>query len=317
MVDLSIIIVNWNGEELLKKCLASIAKSRPNTSFEVLVIDNASTDNSVPWLKSEGVREFIGEDKLHIIENKENLGFSKANNQGIVLSKSRLVLLLNSDTEVLDGAIDALIARIDSDPKIGACGPKLLNSDGTLQPSVFCNPPTPWELLINGLRFYKLLPNNYRGTLLLGPFWNHNEVKEVSFVSGAAIMIKREVIARVGGLDESFHMYGEDIELCLRIVRNGWKLLFEPSSRIIHYGGTSSKRRWNNYQKAKVQTQGFLQFQEKSLSPSHVLANVLSSYFVLSLERRLRAIRRIPVEDVNAPLDVYRGFLKNKLKNLF
>jgi glycosyltransferase involved in cell wall biosynthesis len=162
-VGLSIIIVNWNGGELLKQCLASVAEWPPSCPYEIIIVDNASSDESVSWIKSSEAQSLFRANKLDLIENRENVGFSKANNQGIARSAAPLLLLLNPDTKVRPGAIDRLCATLRSDARIGACGPRLLNSDGSLQHSVWRNPPTPWEIIVSGAGLWRLMPKKLRG----------------------------------------------------------------------------------------------------------------------------------------------------------
>jgi N-acetylglucosaminyl-diphospho-decaprenol L-rhamnosyltransferase len=305
-VELSIVIVNWNGLDLLLKCLESIRTFPPKTDYEIIVVDNASTDGSVEWLQLAAARDA----RLKVIENKENLGFSKANNLAFASSRSQFLLLLNSDTEVKAGAIDRLLDTIKADPKIGACGPKLLNSDGSLQVSVWPNPPTPWELLLNGLRLYKLLPKSKRGDWLLGSHWDHSERREVPFLSGAALLVRREVIESVGGLDESYHMYHEDVEWCLRMSRGGWKLVFEPAAEVIHYGGQSASRRWKETEAYRVRLEAALAFQRQNLSRRHYICNLLTQIIVFWSENIWRGVRGIPRADVKMALDVCLSHLR-------
>jgi GT2 family glycosyltransferase len=308
-VELSIIIVNWNGLNLLQKCIESVRISPPKTSYEIIVVDNGSTDGSVEWLRLAAAQD----PKLKSIENKENLGFSKANNLAFANTKAPFLLLLNSDTEVRPGAIDVLLSLIMSDTQMGACGPKLLNSDGSLQPSVWPNPPTPWTILLDGLRLYKLLPKSRRGDWLLGPHWDHSERREVPFLVGAALLVRREVIESVGGLDESYHMYYEDVEWCLRMSRGGWKLIFEPTAEVIHHRGQSSSRRWKEIEVYRVLLEAALAFQRKSLPRWHYICNLLAEIVVLWSENIWRCVRGTPRADVKMGLEVCLSHLREGL----
>jgi GT2 family glycosyltransferase len=289
--DLSIIIVNWNGRELLANCLASIGESPPSVPYEVMVVDNASTDQSVAWLGSFEARALLPQGCLRVIENEENLGFSKANNQAITLSRAPFVLLLNPDTEVLPGALDRLIATLRSDARIGACGPRLLNTDGSVQYSVWRNPPAPWDIVVSGIGIWRLIPRRLRGEWLLGRHWDHARRREVPMLFGAAMLARREMIADVGGLDERFHMYAEDNEWCLRMRRAGWRLVFEPDAEILHHGSRLSLQRWGRRDKLRVQLESYFQFQRYSLSRAHAVGNLLATCAVMALHvvwRRLR-----------------------------
>ena len=253
----------------------------------------------------------LKERALRVIENIENVGFGRANNIAFRQTRARMVFLLNSDTEVKEGAIDRLIETLKSNEKAGGCGPKLLNTDGSLQPSVYRNPPTAWEILVTGLRLYYLLPRGLRGALLLGPYWDHSRRRKARMLSGAAILLRREVIDSVGGFDEEFHFYGEDIELCLRIVNSGWELLFEPDAQIVHHGGASALVRWGSDEKLRVIVDGNLRSFKKSLPRPHFIANCLATCLVLLLERVWRLIRGVSAKDVDIQFDVYRRHLKD------
>ncbi len=178
--ELSIIIVNWNGGSLLTRCVETIVTSEPRVTYEVVIIDNASSDDSLADLqKSESGARLLANDQLRIFKNSENKGFGAANNQAFDLTESPIVFLLNLDTEVHPGTIDTLMRTIHSDSLIGACGPKILNPDGTLQISAFFNPPRVWHTILSQLKLYYLLPRGIRGELLLGRHWDHDRQRTV------------------------------------------------------------------------------------------------------------------------------------------
>ena len=274
--ELAIIVVNWNGGELLKRCLNSVRTFPPGASFELLVVDNSSTDGSREWLETQT--------DVRLIKNAENVGFAKANNQAFKLSNARLFFLLNSDAEIHAQTLDTLIATIRSAKEIGVVGPRLLNPDGSLQPSVWPNPTTPFETLTNAFRLYKLMPKRVRAERLLGYHWDHSEQRKANLLSGAALLIKREVIDDVKGFDERFHLYGEDTEWCLRVVRGAWTILFEPAATVTHYGGASAAKRWTNLEKRRAEYLAFFQFQRLALSRRLVLGNLLSGIFIVSTQ---------------------------------
>ncbi|MER3428135.1 MAG: glycosyltransferase family 2 protein [Pyrinomonas sp.] len=310
-VELSIIIVNWNGLHLLEQCLASLSVCPPKVEHEIIIVDNASTDDSREWLRERASLDH----RIKIIENEVNLGFAKANNIAFRKASGAFFLLLNSDTVVKEGAIDILLEGLKSDPSIGACGPKLLNPDGSLQVSVWRNPPTPLELLISGLRLYKLIPKKWRGRLFLGPHWDHSTRREVRFLSGAALLVRKEVVENVGGLDEKYHMYHEDVEWCLRIHRAGWKMVFEPRAEIVHYGGQSSKKRWGDLDAIRVRTEASLMFQYSNLPRWHYISNMLAQTAVLLCEAAWRRIKGKPRADVELALKLHLGYLWDHLTN--
>jgi GT2 family glycosyltransferase len=315
VIELSIIIVNWNGGHLLRCCIESLIKYPPGVPYEILVVDNASTDGSIDWLRSKELEERLGNTPLRLIENSDNRGFSKANNQGIALSDAPTLFLLNADAEVTAGAIDRLVSTLKSDEQVGACGPRLLNTDGSLQVSVWRNPPTPWEILLAGSKLHRLLPKHIRGELLLQSHWDHNRRRRVNMLSGAALLVKRRVIEDVGGLDERFHMYGEDNEWCLRVVRAGWVLMFEPDASVVHHGGQSSAKRWDSLEKLRVQLEANFRFQKYCLPRRHAAANILANSFLLFLQRALRKVQGRPAEEVEISLKMHLEGLKRALRD--
>lgn len=211
MKDLSIVIVNTNNKKLLQKCLQSIYSETKKTTFEIIVSDNASTDGSPAMVKSQ-----FSEVKL--IANKDNLGFIKASNLGLKIAQARYLMLLNDDTIVKDKALDKLIAFMDSHPQIGACGPKLLNIDGSLQ---------------------------HQGGIFGKKFWLSQTPTTVDFVIGAALIVRKEIVDKIGLMDENLFFYNDDLDWCLRIRKAGWPIYFVPDAEIVHYGGYSSKRTFN------------------------------------------------------------------------
>src|SRR5262249_5368335 len=256
---LCVVIVNWNGNHFVQRCVQSVFEFARGVSCQIVVVDNASSDRSIDWLRSAA----RSEDPAHLllVENSSNAGFGAANNQAFLKTDAPLVLLLNNDAEITAGAIDALVAAIDSEPQIAACGPRLLNSDGSLQVSAWRNPPAPWDILVRGLRLYHLIPRRLRGELLLGKFWDHSHRRDVGMLSAAALLIRREALDEIGGFDERFHMYGEDDEWCLRATRAGWSLVYEPRAVVVHHGSGSSSNRWDELERSRRVLEGGLRFQ--------------------------------------------------------
>lgn len=302
--------MNWNSHELLRRSVQSIIDNPPSIPWEILIVDNASADGSTDWLKGDSSRFDC---QIRLLKNSENLGFGRANNQAFELSRSPLVLLLNPDTEVTPGAIDSLVVTLNSSPTVGACGPKILNSDGSLQISVWRNPPSAWEILLSQLKLYRLLPRKLRGELLLGGHWSHDRKMRVPMLSGAAMLVRRKMIDQVGGFDERFHMYGEDNEWCMRIRRAGWHLLFEPNAVIVHHGGKSSLQRWTDLQKRRVQLEASFFFQKSFLARWQVITNQLASFVVASLQHSWRRLRRVHAPEVELARDLHWKHLKQSL----
>jgi GT2 family glycosyltransferase len=313
--ELSIIIVNWNGGRLLSRCVETIVNSRPATSYEIVIVDNASEDDSLARLKSsELLAPLIANQQLRIFNNSENRGFGAANNQGFALTDSPFVLLLNLDTEVGPGTIETLMRTMQSDPTIGVCGPKILNADGTLQISAFFNPPRVWHTVLSQLKLYHLLPRRIRGELLLGRHWDHDRQRSVPMLSGAAMLARREMIDQVGGFDERFHMYSEDTEWCWRITRANWKLVFVPEAVVLHHGAESSKKRWSSQERLKVRLEAGFNFEHRVLPRWRVTVNQLTNYLIVSAQIAGRKLLGIRMSELYLVREIHREHLKRSLK---
>lgn len=314
--DLSIIIVNWNGGELLSRCVETIVSSAPRVTYEVVIIDNASQDNSLDQLLATEAGAFLkSNQQLRIFNNSENKGFGAANNQAFDLTDSPFVFLLNLDTEVHPGTIDTLMRTMLSDPQIGACGPRILNPDGSLQISAFFNPPRVWHTILSQLKLYYLLPPRIRGELLLGRHWDHDRQREVPMISGAAIVARRQMIEEVGGFDERFHMYSEDNEWCWRITQSSWKLVFVPDAVVLHHGGQSSMKRWSSDEKLRVKLEAGFHFEHRVLPRWQLAANQLANYLVVSAQIAGRQVRGIHIPELYLIKEMHREHLKRSLRN--
>jgi GT2 family glycosyltransferase len=311
--ELSFIIVNWNGGELLRRCVESVVASPPSVPYEVIVVDNDSSDESIARLRESDAARALGP-RLRIVENEDNRGFGRANNQAFALTHAPLLFLLNPDTEVTPGSVDKLIAAVRSNGRVGMAGPKLLNADGSVQVSVWRGDPSAWEVLLTGFRLHKLLPRRARGELLLAEHWDYSRRREVGMLSGAAMMLRREVIDRVGGFDERFHMYGEDNEWCLRIRRAGWRLLFEPEAVVTHLGAASSLKRWDSLEKMRVQSESYLLFLRRSLPRGHRARLLAASCLLLALQRAARRATGRERREVEQTLRLFAADLKRVLR---
>jgi GT2 family glycosyltransferase len=228
---LSIIIVNWNTAQLLSQCLLSIQADPSIPEYETFVVDNASTDNSVSIIKNQFPW-------VNLIENQENVGFARANNQALQKSSGKYLLLLNSDTELLPQALATLTKVLQSQPQIGAVGPRLLNTNGTLQPS--CYP-----MLSPQRELWRLLFLDYLWRKASYPMnkWDLQKPHEVDVIMGACLLIRREVLDNIGLLDESYFMYTEEVDFCYRLQKARWELRWIPMAQVIHHGGASSKQK--------------------------------------------------------------------------
>lgn len=310
--ELSVIIVNWNGGELLRRCVESVVASPPSLAFEVIIIDNNSSDESLSRLRESEAARSLGE-RLRVVENEDNLGFGRANNQAFKLTGAPLLFLLNPDTEVTRGSIDTLVAAVRSDERVGMTGPKLLNADGSVQVSVWRGDPSAWEALLTGFRLHKLLPRRTRGELLLAEHWDYSRRREVGMLSGAAMMLKREVLEEVGGFDERFHMYGEDNEWCSRIRRAGWRLVFVPEAVVMHLGAASSLKRWDSLEKLRVQSEAFLDVQRYCLPRRRRITSLAARVLMLSIQSTVRRLRGRERRDVDQTLRLYAADLRRAL----
>lgn len=231
-VDVSVCIVNFNTVDELSSCIASLARGASSITLEVIVVDNASTDGSAqmvrtkyPWVK--------------LIANERNVGFAAGCNQAMRHSRGRYIMLLNPDTIVHDGAIEELVKFMDEHPDVAIAGPKLLNTNGTLQYS--CRAfPTLLTGLFRNTPLERLFPSikPVRQYLLMDH--SHNEPMEVDWVSGAAMLVRRRAIEMVGMLDEGYFMYCEDVDWCWRMRKAGFKVFYVPSAVITHAVGRSS-----------------------------------------------------------------------------
>jgi len=233
-MKLSIVIVNYNTERMLKGCLESIYTGANGTPLDIWVVDNHSRDNSVAMLRSQFPR-------VQVIENACNVGFSKANNMVISRSDSDYILLLNPDTLVIDDAIDHVLKYMNEHPEVGIAGCKVLNRDGTLQLACRRSIPTPGVAFYRLTGLSKLFPRSRVMARYNLTYEDAEYAHEVDAVSGAFLMIRRQAVKDIGLLDERFFMYGEELDWCLRAKRAGWAVMYYPAARIVHYKGESTK----------------------------------------------------------------------------
>ncbi len=226
-MDLDVVIVSWNTARLLANCLRSLPAGAVGLNLQVVVVDNASTDGSAELV----MREFP---RARLIRNMENVGFARANNQGLRVTAGRYALLLNSDTIVKPGALTSLVKFMETHPAVGACSPRLLRPDGAPQPYAFGGDPTLRYLLrraANQVFLHRYLHD-----------WGCSALQIVDWVSGACLLARREALDQAGLLDESIFMYFEDNDLCLRLRRAGWKICYYPKAEVIHLGGGSVRQ---------------------------------------------------------------------------
>lgn len=233
-MDVSIIIVAWNVRKLLYDCLKSVYDQTNGISFETIYVDNASEDGSVQMV----AKEFP---QVKIIENEKNEGFIKANNQGIKIAEGRYVLLLNSDTVVLDNAIAKTVKFADKYPETAVVGCKVLNPDRTLQRTCLLY-PSALNVFLAATYLYRIFPKSRFFGREHMTWWDYNDVREVQAVCGCFSLARTEAIKQVGLMDEAYYVYGDDPDWCYRFRKHGWKVMFTPHAHIIHYGGQTTKR---------------------------------------------------------------------------
>ncbi len=234
LMDLSVVIVSYNVSSFLDQALTTLKDSAQKLDVEVFVADNASTDNSVemvrekhPWVK--------------LIENEHNIGFAGANNKALIKASGRYVLLLNPDTVLRRDTLKTMVSFLDKHPEAGIAGCKVLNPDGTLQLACRRGFPTPGVAFFKMIGLSDLFPSSRTFGRYNLTYLNPDSLTEVDAVSGSFMMIRKEVLDKVGLLDETFFMYGEDLDMCYRVKHEGWKIYYVPDTEIIHFKGESTK----------------------------------------------------------------------------
>jgi len=232
MPDLSVIIINWNTRQLLLDCIASIYRTVQQATFEIVVVDNGSSDGSVEAV----AKHYAG---VIVIANQRNAGFAKANNQAIRQMNGRFAVLLNSDTVLTENALDGMLAFMEARKNAGMCGPRLLNEDGSDQTSVGTFPRLAGEFVSKSL-LKVFTPAVYRACFVPHAPEDRNPVV-VDFIIGACMMARKEAIDAAGMLDEDYFFFYEEIDWCLRMHRAGWPVYHLPQASIYHLGGGSSK----------------------------------------------------------------------------
>lgn len=231
-MKLSIVILSYNTKDLLKQTIDSITMK---PEWEMIIVDNASADESVamvkkdyPWVK--------------LIENKENVGFGRANNQAMRIAKGDYYFILNSDTEVKEDAIDQLLVYMDKHPKVAAITPKVVLKDGAIDPACHRGMPTPWRSFTYFSGLEKLFPSSklfggYHQTYL-----GLNTIHEIETTAATAMIVRKTAVDEIGMFDEAFFLYGEDLDWCKRMTDGGWKIVYYPKAIVVHYKSQSGKK---------------------------------------------------------------------------
>ncbi len=268
VVDMSIVLVCWNNKAYLDPCLKSLYEGGLKSSFDVIVVDNGSTDGSQQMLAEKYP-------DVMLIQNDGNVGLGKASNQGIEATNGHYVLLLNNDTLVNGPALDVLVEYLDAHPEAGATAGRLLNPDGSFQ-SGFASFSTLLE---------EFLIVTHIGEIIWPGYPSHgdaNEIKETGWMSSACLLLRRAALDQIGLLDESYFIYGDEADLQYRLNKGGWKVVFVPNSSIIHFGGRSMDR----WKRRKMVYRGKMMFYKKNYGFLSTLLLRLM-FFVMSLLKLL------------------------------
>jgi O-antigen biosynthesis protein len=274
MMQCSVIIVNYNVKDFLsqalqtlRKSLAYAAQKRPGMQSEIFVVDNASEDGSVEMVRNQFP-------DVHCIANTENVGFARANNMALTRARGACLLLINPDTLVQEDTVDVMLRAFDDDPKIGMAGCKILNPDGTLQLACRRGFPTPWVAFTKISGLSTLFPRSKMFGKYNVTYRDPDRSYEVDAISGSFMMMRREAYEQVGGLDETFFMYGEDLDWCYRTQKAGWEIMYIADTQIIHYKGESTRR--SDIDEIRTFYKAMSVFVEKNISRSPVVTAILN-----------------------------------------
>jgi GT2 family glycosyltransferase len=261
---LSIIIVSWNVRELLEDCLRSLYDGGIDRWAEIILVDNASTDDTVEMVQHRFPH-------VHLIQSPANLGFSRANNLAYTRSRGKYILLLNPDTVVPPGSIEKLVDYLDTHPDYGATAPKQVGRHGQTQFEAAVALPTIWNVLCDWATLSRVFSRSqfFAGRKLGN--WNHEDSRDVPAVAGSAMLLRREALDEVGLLDENMFMI-EDMDLCFRLRKSSWKTFYLASACITHYGGESLKRDNNPELQLQIAFHSFWIYLRKNKGPMYALA---------------------------------------------
>jgi O-antigen biosynthesis protein len=302
-MKLSVIIVNYNVKHFLEQCLHSVLRASKKMEVEIFVVDNNSVDGSAHLVKEKFPM-------VHLIENKDNTGFSKANNQAIRIATGKYILLLNPDTVVEEDTFEKITGFMDNHPEAGGLGVKMIDGKGNFLPESKRGLPTPWVAFCKMFGLSKLFPNSKKFGRYHLSYLNENEIHVVEVLAGAFMLLRKETLEKVGLLDEAFFMYGEDIDLSYRISLGGYKNYYFPETTIIHYKGESTKKGSLNY--VKIFYNAMIIFARKHFSTGKASRFSFLLHLAIWFRALLSILRRI-IDKVSLPLldslFIYTGFL--------
>ncbi len=276
--DLSVIIVNWNTKDLLRQCIQSIKANTQKISYEIIAVDNFSSDRSAEMVEANFP-------DVHLIINRENKGFGRANNQGLAKAGGKYILFLNSDVAVNKNCLDQMFDFMEKNPDIGASSCKLTFPDGRLQHS--CREfPTfrVFFLMLLGLRYFFPNMKIFRKYLMLD--WDHSDLKEVDQIMGSFMFIRREALEQIGSFDERYWMYFEEVDLCLRMAKAGWKIVHYPYVSAVHFLSKSSEQ-WNEMKRVSEFQRSLLKYFKKNRK--------FYEYFILLSLSKIKYLFLFPV----------------------
>lgn len=255
-MDVSICIVSWNTRNLLYDCIQSIKEKTQGIEYEIIVVDNCSSDGS-----AEMVKESFPDCKL--IASNQNLGFVKGNNLAIREATGKYILYLNPDTILVTNAVYGMYQFLESNAQYGAVGCKLIYNDGTIQYVCASNFPTPWNTLSSLFFLNRIFPNSEFFSARELDYWNHEDSRDIQCLSGACILARKTIIDELGGFDENIFMYSEDLDLCFQIHKKGWKIYYLSSETIMHYESASTKVKKNrNFAPVRQKSSNYYFFQK-------------------------------------------------------
>ncbi|MGQ9702108.1 MAG: glycosyltransferase, partial [bacterium] len=233
--EISVVIVNYNVKHFLEQCLMAVERARHNLKTEIIVVDNASVDGSQSMVKKKFPQ-------VQLIENHKNLGFGKANNQAIKIARGKYIFILNPDTLIQEDTLLVLKNFLDEHPEVSMVGCKLINPDGTFQVASRRSIPTPWVAFTKIVGLSRIFPKSKIFGRYNLTYLSPELESEVDVLSGSLMMVRKDILAKVGYFDEDYFMYGEDIDLCYRIKKAGGKIYYTPKTKAIHYKGESTKK---------------------------------------------------------------------------
>ena len=253
--DLSVIIVNWNTKDLLHQCIESIKAHTKKISHEIIVVDNFSSDGSADMVEANFP-------DVTIIKNRENKGFGRANNQGLAQAGGKYILFLNSDVAVNENCLDVMFDFMEKKPDVGASSCKLTFPDGSLQHSCRVFPSFKvFFLMLLGLKYFFPNMKIFREYLMMD--WDHSDPREVDQIMGSFMFVRRDALDQIGSFDERYWMYFEEVDLCLRMKKAGWKVVHYPYASAVHFLSKSSEQ-WDEMKRVSEFQRSLLKYFRKN-----------------------------------------------------